>query len=64
MSDAEQLSLWTVGDAAEFLRTSVAAIYKMVERRQIPHIRLGDRKLRFDPAVLRDWVWQNAIKAA
>lgn len=56
--------LWTVRDAAVFLSTTVAAIYKMVERRQIPHVRLGDRKLRFEPSILRDWVRQNAIKVA
>ena len=56
--------LWTVRDAAEFLRTTPAAIYKMVERRQIPHARLGDRKLRFDPVVLHEWVRQNAIRVA
>ncbi len=64
MDQNKQCPLWTVGDAAEFLKTTSAAVYKMVERRQIPHIRLGDRKLRSDPVVLRDWVRQNAIKVA
>ena len=59
-----ETKLWTVRDAAEFLSTTAAAIYKMVERHQIPHVRLGNRKLRFDPAILRDWIRQNAIKVA
>jgi excisionase family DNA binding protein len=64
VNTSQQPPLWGVREAAEYLNTTPAAIYKMVERRQIPHVRLGDRKLRFDPAVLRDWVRQNAIKVA
>lgn len=28
----------------------------MVSRRQLPHVRLGTRIVRFDPAELRQWI--------
>jgi len=49
----------TVREVADVLRTSPGAIYKMVERGQLPGvIRLGTR-LRFDGPSLVHWVDQN-----
>jgi excisionase family DNA binding protein len=56
-------SLWNVADAAAFLNTSRNAVYKLVERKQIPHFRLG-RKVLFDPAKLRRWLEDHHVHAA
>lgn len=51
--------LLTVAEVATVLRTSRDAVYKMVERQQIPGVvRLG-RRLRFDHGSLVHWVDQN-----
>ena len=53
-------NLLTIREAAEFLRTSPHGVYKLVERRRVPHIRVG-RKLLFDPAALRAWISRLAV---
>ena len=37
----------TAEEAAEILKTTRAGVYAMVQRRQIPYIRLGKRKILF-----------------
>lgn len=49
----------TVDDVAAWLHTSRAAIYKMVERGQLPGVRRLGRKLYFHRASLVDWLDQN-----
>ncbi len=55
--------LWNVNDLARFFRTSPDAIYKMVERGLVPHIRLG-RTLRFDPDAIRRWLDEHSRPSA
>jgi excisionase family DNA binding protein len=55
-------SLWTVSDLARFLKISPNAAYKLVERHQVPHIRLR-RKVLFDPQTIRNWIGQHMVKA-
>ena len=50
--------LWTVRDAAAFLRLGRNAIYEMAKRDELPSIRIGSR-VRFDPAALRVWLRQK-----
>jgi predicted DNA-binding transcriptional regulator AlpA len=61
---AEQL--WRVIELAEFLNSSVANVYYLVERDRIPGIvRLGPRTIRFNPDVIRAWVEADrSIEAA
>jgi excisionase family DNA binding protein len=50
--------LWTVKDAASYLRLPISAIYKMTApkgRLRIPHVRLAGR-LRFRRRDLDDWL--------
>jgi excisionase family DNA binding protein len=54
--------LWGVAETAAFLKTTVHGIYKLVERRSIPHVRLGRRRL-FDPAEIRAWVDRHRVPA-
>jgi excisionase family DNA binding protein len=51
-------TLWTIDEAAQYLRVPVSAIYKMTARSarlRIPHVRLSGR-LRFRSEDLRHWV--------
>lgn len=59
-NDLPESGLWTVQDMAVFLRTTPAAVFKSVERRQIPHIRLG-RRILFDPAAVREWLGRHQV---
>ena len=51
--------LLTVAEVAEVLRTSPAAIYKMVERGQLPGVIRLRKRLLVDREVLVHWVHQN-----
>ncbi len=53
MSDS---SLFTYVQASQFLGVRVGTLYSMVSRREIPHVRLGRRLVRFVPEELRVWV--------
>jgi excisionase family DNA binding protein len=39
----------------------LGTIYSMVSRGQIPHVRLGPRTVRFDPAELELWLQQRIV---
>lgn len=51
----EEDTLLTLTEAAEFLKTSPAAIYTKVSRGEIPFSKPG-RRLYFDKGELRKWV--------
>jgi excisionase family DNA binding protein len=56
--DQTSEALWTIDEAAQYLRVPVSAVYKMTARSarlRIPHVRLSGR-LRFRPQDLRHWV--------
>jgi excisionase family DNA binding protein len=48
--------LLTAAEVADTLRVSTARVYELVRRQMIPALRLGERQVRFDEAVLRDWI--------
>ena len=50
---AEQL--WTARQAAQFLNIGRNAVYEMVDRGELPSLRIGSR-VRFIPAEVRAWV--------
>lgn len=56
-------ALWDVAAVGAYLNTTREAVYKLVERRQIPHIRLG-RKILFHPAKIRKWLEEHEVEAA
>jgi len=58
----EPMPLWTVKEAAVQLGTTVHSIYKLTERRQIPHLRIGKR-IRFDPVVIAAWLKEHEVPA-
>jgi excisionase family DNA binding protein len=47
--------LWTVREAAAFLRLGRNTVYEWAASGKLPSLRLGSR-IRFQPAALRRWV--------
>jgi len=39
----------TINDLSAYLQISKPTIYKMIEENKIPHIRINQRLIRFDP---------------
>ena len=48
--------------AAEILGLPVGTLYAMVAKRNIPHIRLGRRLVRFSREALERWVKEHAVE--
>ena len=53
------VDLMTVPEVARVLRTSAKAIYTMVERRQLPVLRIN-RRVLVDREALVDWLRQSS----
>ncbi len=53
-------SLWTVRDLAGYLKTTCHGVYKLVERRRVPHIRLG-RRVLFVPGSVQQWLLDQSV---
>lgn len=43
-------------EMAAFLGVPIGTLYSMVSRKQIPHIRLSGRLVRFDEAKIKRWM--------
>ena len=55
-SGTTQGRLWLADDVAEYLRISKTEVYRLVERREIPHSRIFKRKgIRFHPDEIEKW---------
>ena len=57
-------ALMNVDELAEYLGVSPQAVRHMVYRRQIPFIRLGAKRLRFDLAEINAWIDAQRVGAA
>jgi excisionase family DNA binding protein len=51
--------LLDAGEAAQLLRVSRSTLYELVRTRGLPHVRIGDRGLRFTRQDLETWVMEN-----
>jgi excisionase family DNA binding protein len=51
--------LLTSDEAARLLRVPRSTLYELVRSRGLPHVRIGERALRFLRADLEDWIAQN-----
>lgn len=41
--------------ASEILGVRLARLYELVRLKAVPHVRLGQRQIRFDPERLAEW---------
>lgn len=55
--------LLTINEAATRLRVSKSMIYLLVERREIPHFRVGKR-IVFDESQLEEYLSRHIVKVA
>ena len=53
--------LLTVREAAEYLRLSKSYMYVLLKRREIPHIKLSERRMVIREMDLMRWVIRNYI---
>lgn len=51
----------TVDELSEYLNVQKSLIYRMTYSKQIPHIKLGHRTVRFDPIQIKSWLADNKI---
>jgi excisionase family DNA binding protein len=61
MPDAPILteSLMTADEAARLLHVPRSTVYELVRSRGLPHVRIGDRGLRFTRSDLGSWIAEN-----
>ena len=55
--------IYTVREVSQYLKLSRSKIYYMIQRKRIPHIRLG-RNVRIRQSDLINWLSQNVEKSA
>jgi len=55
--------LLTVEQVADYLSMTPAAVRHMVYRRQLPFIRLGAKRIRFDVAEIDAWLARQRVAA-
>jgi len=58
------MELVTYEQLGQMLNVPVGTLQFWVHKHQIPHVRLGKRTVRFDPAEVRDWVARRTHKPA
>jgi excisionase family DNA binding protein len=51
--------LLDAAEAAKFLRVPRSTLYELVRSRGLPHVRIGDRGLRFTRSGLQTWIAEN-----
>lgn len=51
--------LLDANEAAKLLRVPRSTLYELVRSRGLPHVRIGERGLRFTRADLQEWVAEN-----
>jgi len=54
----------TVRETAAYLRLSQAQVYVLIKRKQIPHIRLGQKRVVIRRIELEKWLEANSQKAS
>ena len=47
--------LLTTKEVAEWLGLSIHAVYRKVQQKEIPHLRIGPKTVRFNRARLEKW---------
>ena len=53
--------LLDASEAARLLRVPRSTLYELVRSRGLPHIRIGDRGLRFTRVDLTRWIGENSF---
>jgi excisionase family DNA binding protein len=56
----QEKRLLTVTELSPLLSITPGAIYMLIARRQIPHLKIG-RRIRFDPAQIEAWLQNQKV---
>ena len=59
-NNKESGCLWRVNNVARLLGKTGQAVYKMVERSQIPYVRIG-RLVYFQPTEIQKWLTNQTV---
>ncbi len=51
--------LLDAGEAARLLRVPRSTLYELVRSRGLPHVRIGERGLRFTRVDIQEWIAAN-----
>lgn len=55
---SDDVKLLTVREVADWLGLSIHAIYRKVQQKEIPHMRIGERTVRFNRSKVEAWLKQ------
>lgn len=47
--------LWKASDVAAFLQVSRGQVYRLIDDEALPHVRVSERTIRFDPETVKQW---------
>lgn len=53
--------LLSANEAAQLLHVPRSTLYELVRSRGLPHVRIGERGLRFTRAGLEEWIAANTF---
>jgi excisionase family DNA binding protein len=53
-----------VAEVAAYLNRTIPAVRSMVYRQELPHIRISERSVRFDPADIDRWLDARKVAAS
>jgi excisionase family DNA binding protein len=59
----EQDVLWTVADAAHFLKLTPGSVYHLISQHRVPVIRISSRCVRLSRRALSEWVENRTQQA-
>lgn len=49
-------SLWDAARTADYLNTDEDTVYELARTGKLPSVRLSEKRVRFNPPVIRQWV--------
>ena len=55
--------LFTYREVSELLNVRLGTLYSWVGRRQIPHLRLGPRVVRFSSTQIQQWLQSRSVSS-
>jgi excisionase family DNA binding protein len=56
--------LLTAKEVAENFQLDLQAIYRFAREGALPHVRIGERKIRFSERALNDWIAEQIASTA
>ena len=62
MKNYEDDEIWTVKEAADYLKVSPYCLRELCRKKQIPHFRVGDKLIRFTGAEIKKWKAKQEYK--